>query len=52
MKQTFLQKNELFDPIDYFGGLKVPDLALTIQDTRLSDMFKQATCNSISSDIL
>ncbi|EAS03717.2 endo-1,4-beta-xylanase xylA, putative (macronuclear) [Tetrahymena thermophila SB210] len=40
IKQNFLEMNQLFDPIEYFGGLKVKDLNQKVDDQRLSDMFK------------
>ncbi|KAL4494565.1 hypothetical protein ABPG72_004467 [Tetrahymena utriculariae] len=43
IKQNFLEINQLFDPIQYFGGLKVKDLNQKVDDQRLSDMFKIQT---------
>jgi hypothetical protein len=38
-KQQILESNYRFDPLRYFGGLKVEDLNLPPEDPRLKQMF-------------
>lgn len=41
MKQNFLEKNNLFNPTKYFGGLVISDLANYSPDKRLEEMFDE-----------
>eukprot|EP01017_Pseudomicrothorax_dubius_P024531 TRINITY_DN2606_c0_g1_i3.p1 TRINITY_DN2606_c0_g1~~TRINITY_DN2606_c0_g1_i3.p1 ORF type:complete len:433 (-),score=78.06 TRINITY_DN2606_c0_g1_i3:161-1459(-) len=41
MKQEFLEKNNLFDPKKYFGGLDMPELGVKSNDSRLDQMFEE-----------